>query len=123
MTDDRDIELLLLQYRPAGPAAGLRASVLAAPEPRPLRLWRYAAAAVLVVSAGLAVESVRLTQATAQIAVREPVWTPQAERAVALLGGDEAARKYVALALAREARRPILPPHDQLARLLDRGTP
>ena len=129
-----EIESFLRRYRPVGPRGELRGRALAATpvivhESRPLRLWRYAASAMVVLSAGLMIESARLAHLSSRHAASQPTRSFDPERALAILGADEATRKYFELAMSLEAQNQPLPPFGlnvpagDAARLLERYSP
>ena len=105
MTDD--MEQLLLRFRPAGPPPHVRDKILrldmlrTTPRPLwPMRLFRTAVAALLLLSLGLLHAASLLNHDSAsRVGIGPPRWTPQAQQAAELLGNDPAARQYVALCL------------------------
>ena len=100
------IEEVLKRYSPAGPAASLRGRVLqsaaasqATARRRPSPFW-MAIAAMLLVAVGLhfAVRDIS-ARTTSRIGMGPAIWTTSADEAADLLGGDRAARGYIALGL------------------------
>ena len=112
MGADREIESLLQRYRPAGPAPGLRDRLLTPPvaaEPIALRLWRYAAVVAVATSVSLIFASSAPLDPGLAVASAPDNLPPQVQTAVAVLGGDEPARRYVAMTIALESQRPAEP--------------
>lgn len=106
--DDEEVESLLRRFRPVGPSDELRQRIVGLPLSTMgsmLRLWRFAAAAMIGLAALLVADAQRIARDSARIATAAPAWTHQAETAVAILGGGEDARRYVAVTLALDERR------------------
>ncbi len=102
-----DLEMVLRGYRPAGPPRRLRERILRPPVAPstaarrwPIRLFRSAIAAVLILSLVLIHAADRLNQDTAAgVGVGAAHWTAEAEQAADLLGSGAASRHYIALCL------------------------
>jgi len=102
-----DMEKLLRRYYPAGPPAHVREKILrwnmlhATPRRLwPMRLFRTAVAALLLLSLGLLHAADRLNQdSAARVGIGPPRWTPEAQQAADLLGNDPASRQYIAICL------------------------
>ena len=117
MTDD--LENLLRNFRPVGPTPALRDKILGQPvdvQPPtrrwPLWIYRSAVAASLLLSFALFRAADALNRdSAANVGVGPPHWTPEAQQAADLLGGDSSARQYIALCLvAGNAPRPPADP-------------
>ncbi len=111
MTDD--MEELLQHFRPVGPPAHLSERVLGSGIPPagsvrrwPLRVFRGAIAALLLLSAALFYDANRLNQDSAAcVGLGPPRWTAEAQQAADLLGGDPASRQYIAICLVAANNR------------------
>ena len=120
MSDDlEEMEAMLRRVEPSGPPAQLRQRVLAAardavdPPKRGslvMPVWAGSMAAMLALCGGLWLMSESALRRAASAAATPVVWTDPAEEAVALLGGDEAARQYVALMLSTRIAAADAPP-------------
>jgi len=113
MTDDLENELR--RFRPVGPPPELRDRILRRPAPAQLaaRRWlgwiyRASVAASLLLSFTLFRAADALNRdSAARVGMGPPRWTPEADQAADLLGGDPSARQYIALCLiAGNAPRP-----------------
>ncbi len=106
--DDERMEEMLLRYRPAGPSAALRDRVLRAAAPMSSwrrSLWRWSAAAVLLLAAGLHWATERALRDTVTVIDTSRVeWTPAAEDAAQLLNGNGCGRAYIRLVLTVRGR-------------------
>ena len=119
MTDD--LENLLKRFRPAGPPARLRETILRlqTPPASPARLWpihlfRGAIAALLLLSVSLLYAAARLNQDTAsRVGQGPPRWTAEAQQAADLLGPGSASRDYIALCLVASHGRSSRSPSSQ----------
>jgi len=119
--DDREIERLLLRYRPPAPPAALKARVLSACRQRrrwPVALGWGAAAAAVIVGLALWAATDRVVDETAAMMAAPTPWTAEAEQAARMLDGDGSGRGYLAVALAASGRRVAPPSPDQWRRLL-----
>ena len=102
-----EMEKLLRRYYPAGPPAHVREKILRLEmlraTPRrlwPMRLFRTAVAALLLLSLGLLHAADRLNHDSAsRVGLGPPRWTLEAQQAADLLGNDPAARHYIAFCL------------------------
>ncbi len=119
--DDRQIERMLLRYRPPAPPAALKARVLRACRQRrrwPAALGWAAAAAVVIVGLALWAATDRVVAETAAMVAVPAPWTADAELAARMLDGDGSGRRYVAVALAASGGRVAPPSPDQWRLLL-----
>jgi hypothetical protein len=102
-----EMERLLRRYYPAGPPAHIREKILRRDlllaTPRrlwPMRLFRTAVAALLLLSLGLLHAADRLNQdSAARSGLGSPHWTAEAQQAADIMGGDPASRQYIAICL------------------------
>lgn len=104
------IEAMLKRHRPSGPPDGLRDRVIGQATQRPRSRWTMtwwlSAAAILLVSFILqAAAGHENRQIVAMLGPEHNAWPPEAEAAVAMLGGDESARRYIAFALSADRAR------------------
>ena len=119
MTDD--MENLLQRFRPAGPPARLREKILrqeippALPVRRwPIRLFRSAIAALLLLSFTLFYATDRMNQdSAASVGLGPPRWTAEAQQAADLIGPGLEARQYIAICLMAGNARPSHSPSVQ----------
>ncbi len=114
-----DLEDILRRFRPAGPPEQLRQRILLAHALRrrhaarwPIRLYRTAVAALLLLALGLLHSADRLNQDSASRVGVGPVrWTAEAQQAADLIGTGAAGRQYIALCLiASNNPQPQNPP-------------
>lgn len=103
MTDD--LEELLQRFRPVGPLAPLRERIVRLETPSiarirrwPLRLFRSAIAAMLLVSFALFYAANRLDHDSVA-SVSTLRWTADAQQAADLIGPGPASRQYIAICL------------------------
>ena len=89
--DEHDIELRLSRYRPASPPPALRRSALRPGEPD--RVWPWAAAAAVLLTASVAIH---FATDTALSRIAPPAADPASALAEAM-GGDEDARRAARL--------------------------
>ena len=101
--EDKQIEELLLKYRVSGLPMGLRGRVLS---PGRRVTWRLkivgwaAAAAVLMVSAGLHWATVRMERQMDGMLEPWQIWSAEAEELSQEMNGKGVGRRYLALRLA-----------------------
>ena len=104
------VEAMLKRHRPFGPPDDLRDRVIDRAARRPRSCWAVtwwlSAAAILLVSFILQAAAVHeCRQIAAMLGPDHNAWPPEAEAVVAMLGGDESARRYIAFALSADRAR------------------
>ena len=104
---EKEIEQVLLKFRPASPPEGLRARVLTAVTipPTPVRNWRVwvfraAVAAMLIFAFSLNIATAEMTEnLVANIGIGPAIWTEDAEEFAKVMDGNGWGRQYIALGL------------------------
>lgn len=106
---DANIEKMLKQYHPIGPAENLRRRVLATVSVQttaktshtwPVCIFRAALAAMVLLALGLSHAAEQMNQTTAaNVGIGPAPWTADAEQTARFIGGGPEGRQYIAWCL------------------------